>query len=467
MVVAGRPNVGKSTLVNRVVGRRVAIVEERPGVTRDRLELTADWRGRDFVVVDTGGVVEHGDGLDAKVTGQALRAVDGADVVLFVVDVTTGVTAEDESVAQLLRRCSGKVIVVANKVDSANHEAEAWDLYRLGLGAPALVSAIHGRGVGDLLDLVVERFADGEPPASASQLAAGSGGGGEAPPAGPEPGAEESAVAGDGSGRNIPGSAGRPEIAAVAIVGRPNVGKSTLFNRLVGDDRSVVHDVAGTTRDAIDTLVETEEGPVRFIDTAGLRRKSRIGSGSEYYSLVRSLSAIDRADVALLVVDALEGVTHQEQRLAERVDAAGSPIVIVLNKWDACSTERRLAVAAEVEDRLAFLDYAPVLRMSALSGFGVQRLVPTLRTAIDAYHQRIPTGQLNEAVKAAQSSHPSPTARILYAVQGAIDPPTITLFTSGRLHTSYLRYLEHFLRERFALGPTPLKLRVRLRGRPS
>jgi len=468
VVVAGRPNVGKSTLVNRVVGRRVAIVEERPGVTRDRLELTADWRGRDFVVVDTGGVIEHGDVLDAKVTGQALRAVDGADVVLFIVDVTTGVTAEDESVAQLLRRSADKVIVVANKVDSANQEAEAWDLYRLGLGAPALVSAIHGRGVGDLLDLVVDRFGDDRSPEVGTGIVEGAAvGSGDGAAVGPGRDEEEPAVAGDGSGRNIPGSAGRPEIAAVAIVGRPNVGKSTLFNRLVGDDRSVVHDVAGTTRDAIDTLVETEEGPVRFIDTAGLRRKSRIGSGSEYYSLVRSLSAIDRADVALLLVDAVEGVTHQEQRLAERVDAAGSPIVIVLNKWDACSTERRLAVAAEVEDRLAFLDYAPVLRMSALSGFGVQRLLPTLRTAIDAYHQRIPTGQLNEAVKAAQSSHPSPTARILYAVQGAIDPPTITLFASGRLHSSYLRYLEHFLRERFALGPTPLKLRVRLRGKQS
>ena len=451
VVIAGRPNVGKSTLVNRVVGRRVAIVEEHPGVTRDRLELTADWRGREFVVVDTGGVVERGDVLDTKVTGQALRAVDHADVVLFVVDATTGVTAEDESVAQLLRRVADKVVVVANKVDSANQEAAAWDLYRLGLGAPVLVSAIHGRGIGDLLDLVVDRFAVEVADAPAGAV-------GRSPVA-------EMHSRGDGSGRNVPASAGRPEIAAVAIVGRPNVGKSTLFNRLVGDDRSVVHDVAGTTRDAVDTLVETEEGPVRFIDTAGLRRKSRIGSGSEYYSLVRSLSAIDRADVALLVVDAVEGVTHQEQRLAERVDAAGSPIVIVLNKWDACTTERRLAVVAEVEDRLAFLDYAPVLRMSAMSGSGVHRLVPTLRKAIDAYHERIPTGRLNEAVKAAQSAHPSPTARILYAVQGAIDPPTITLFTSGRLHTSYLRYLEHFLREHFALGPTPLKLRVRLRGR--
>jgi len=448
VVVAGRPNVGKSTLVNRIVGRRVAIVEEHPGVTRDRLELTADWRGRSFVVVDTGGVVEQGDMLDAKVTQQALRAVKDADVVLFVLDSTTGPTGEDEIVAARLRRVADRVLVVANKVDSDRQESEAWDLFRLGLGEPVLVSAIHGRGVGDLLDRVVDRLPE--------QVAAPDGVSGV-----------PATARGDGSGRNVPGSAGRPEIAAVAIVGRPNVGKSTLFNRLVGDERSVVHDVAGTTRDAIDTLVETDEGPVRFIDTAGLRRKSRIGSGSEYYSLVRSLAAIDRADVALLVVDAVEGVTHQEQRLAERVDAAGSPIVIVLNKWDLCDTERRLAVAAEVEDRLSFLSYAPVLRVSAASGSGVHRLVPTLRTAIDAYHERIPTGQLNDALKAAQSAHPSPTGRVLYAVQGAIDPPTITLFASARIHASYLRYLEHYLRDRFGLGPTPLKLRVRLRGKSS
>jgi GTP-binding protein len=449
VVIAGRPNVGKSTLVNRIVGKRVAIVEERPGVTRDRLELSADWRGREFLIVDTGGVVERGDQLDAKVTKQALRAVDDADVVLFVLDAMTGPTGEDEAVASMLRRRSDKVLVVANKVDSERQEAEAWDLFRLGLGEPVLVSAIHGRGVGDLLDALVDRFPE---PVEGARDTTWS-----AHPDVPEGAGDE--------GRNVPASAGRPEIAAVAIVGRPNVGKSTLFNRLVGDDRSVVHDIAGTTRDAIDTLVETDEGPVRFIDTAGLRRKSRIGSGSEYYSLVRSLSAIDRADVALLVVDSVEGVTHQEQRLAERVDAAGSPIVIVLNKWDLCSTERRLELAEEVEDRLGFLSYAPVLRMSALSGSGVHRLVPALRKAIDAYHERIPTGQLNDALKAAQSAHPSPTGRVLYAVQGAIDPPTVTLFTTGRLHASYLRYLEGSLRSRFSLGPTPLKLRVRVRGK--
>ncbi|HUZ19472.1 MAG TPA: ribosome biogenesis GTPase Der [Acidimicrobiales bacterium] len=452
VVIAGRPNVGKSTLVNRIVGRRVAIVEEKPGVTRDRLELRADWRGRSFVIIDTGGVLERGDALDKKVTAQALRAVASADVVLFVLDATTGLTAEDEAVASMLRRRSDKVLVVANKVDSLRQEAGAWELARLGFGDPVLVSALHGRSVGDLLDLVVERLASAgpSPDEEGGVLAEGEGAPGRA--------AAEELVGGIHVGEGT-------ELAGVAIVGRPNVGKSTLFNRLVGDERSVVHDVAGTTRDAIDTLVETDEGLLRFIDTAGLRRKSRIEEGSEYYSLVRSLSAIDRADVALLVIDAAEGVTHQEQRLAERVDAAGSPIVIVLNKWDLLDTEHRLSVARDVEDRLGFLDYAPILRISATSGSGVHRLLPAVRAAIDAYHRRIPTGQLNEAMKAIQSAHPAPGARILYAVQGAVDPPTITVFATSRLQPGYLRYVERGLRERFGLGPTPLKLRVRLRGK--
>ncbi|MCU1490245.1 MAG: ribosome-associated GTPase EngA [Acidimicrobiaceae bacterium] len=457
VAVAGRPNVGKSTLVNRIFGRRAAIVEEKPGVTRDRLELKADWRGRDFTVVDTGGVVERGDALDKKVTDQALRAVVGADVVLFVVDATTGITAEDEVVAQLLRRSGERVMLIANKVDSAKHESDAWELARLGFGEPILISALHGRGIGDLLDMIVERF----PP---EELSA----------AGGEYVHEREALEGDleseaeeGDGlppiQQLLGAGG--EVASVAIVGRPNVGKSTLFNRMVGEDRSVVHDVAGTTRDAIDTLVETPEGMLRFIDTAGLRRKSKIQEGSEYYSLVRSLAAIDRADVALLIVDATEGATHQEQRLAERVDAAGSPVVILLNKWDLLDTEARLNLGREVEDRLGFLDYAPVMRISAKTGAGLQRILPAIRLAVDAYHRRIPTGKLNEAMASIQAQHPAPGSRILYAVQGAVDPPTITLFASRRLQAHYLRYIEKQLRQRFDLGPSPLKLRVRLRGK--
>ena len=432
VVIAGRPNVGKSTLVNRIVGRRAAIVEEHPGVTRDRLRLDAHWAGRDFSVVDTGGMVERGDSLDRMVTDQAARAVREADVVLLVADAAVGVTDEDAAVARFLRPFASKVLLVANKVDSEHREPDSWSLASLGLGDPLAVSALHGRGVGDLLDAIVERL-----------------------PEAPEDAAETETEPEDSQERVI----------SVAIVGRPNVGKSTLFNRIAGEDRSIVHDVPGTTRDAIDTLVDTPDGALRFIDTAGMRRKSRIGEGSEYYSLVRSLAAIDRSDIALLVLDSVEGVTHQEQRLAERVDAAGSPIILVLNKWELLDTERRLAVAAEVEDRLGFLQYAPVLRVSALTGLGVHKLLPAVRNAIEAYHRRIPTARLNEAVREAQASHAAPGARILYAVQGAVDPPTVTLFASRRLPPPYLRYIERRLRERFDLGPAPLELRVRVRGK--
>jgi GTP-binding protein len=242
------------------------------------------------------------------------------------------------------------------------------------------------------------------------------------------------------------------------------VGKSTLFNRLSGEERSVVHDLPGTTRDAIDTLIETESGTVRLIDTAGMRRRARSGEGPEYYSLVRALRALDRADVALLVLDASEGVTHQDQRLAERIDASGSPVVILLNKWDLLDTEGRLEVSDAVADRLAFLGYAPVLRVSAKTGLGVQRLLPAVQEAMNAYHRRVPTGRLNDGLRSAQSAHPAPGgARILYGVQGAVDPPTITLFATRRLPPTYLRYLERSLRERFELGPTPIELRVRVR----
>jgi GTP-binding protein len=441
VVVAGRPNVGKSTLVNRIVGHRAAIVEERPGVTRDRLELETSWTGRDFVVIDTGGVVNRGGALDMLVTGQARRAIDQADVVLLVVDATVGITAEDDDVAEIVRKTGHVVLVVANKVDSAGQEAAAWELARLGLGEPVLISALHGRGIGDLLDLVVARF-PAETPGD------GAGHGSDRVPD------EEVTASSDEAG----------VVASVTIVGRPNVGKSTLLNRLAGDERVVVHDVPGTTRDAIDTVVETDEGRIRFIDTAGLRRKSRIDEGTEYFSLVRSLTAIDRSDLALLVIDASSGVTHQDQRLAERIDAAGSPIVLVLNKWDLLSTEQRLVVATDVADRLGFLAYAPVLRLSALTGRGVHRLLPALRSAIDAYHRRIPTAALNEAMRAIQSAQGPAGSRILYAVQGAVDPPTVTIFASRRLQPGYLRYVERSLRERFDLGPTPMKLRVRLRG---
>jgi GTP-binding protein len=441
VVIAGRPNVGKSTLVNRIVGRRAAVVEERPGVTRDRKELDAEWCGHPFTVVDTGGWLATGDTLDAQVTAQAERAIAEADVILLVVDVTVGVVDQDMAVAHVLQRSGRPVRVVVNKVDSSQREADAWDAMSLGLGEPWPISALHGRGTGDLLDDVVRLLP--EPGKVADRPADEHGADGESETA------EGESVAG---------------IPRVALIGRPNVGKSTLFNRLVGDERSVTHDAPGTTRDAVDTVVETPEGTVCFIDTAGMRRKSRTERGTEFFSVLRALDALDRADIALLIIDATAGVTHQDQRLAERIGAAGCPTVVVLNKWELVPTEDRNDILVDIGDRLAFLGDAPVLKVSALSGLGVHNILPAVADAEEAYHSRIPTGELNRALKSIQMAHPPVGAKIQYAVQGANDPPTFTLFTNGRLQPTYLRYVERGLRERFALGPTPIKLRVRAKG---
>jgi GTPase len=456
VVVAGRPNVGKSTLVNRIVGRRAAVVEEKPGVTRDRLELDAEWNGQSFVVVDTGGWLGGGDELDAKVARQAELAVATADIVIQVVDVAVGITTEDEDIARLLRRRAGLVMLVANKVDNEKRENDAWEFVSLGFGDPWMVSALHGRGTGDLLDEIVDRFRGLEtlssPDAGARPETAERDDDGFAPDTG-----DESRVR-----RRSP--AGEVECPRVALVGRPNVGKSTLFNRLLGEERSIVHDLPGTTRDAIDTVLDTPEGPIRFVDTAGMRRKSRTEDGTEYFAMVRALAALDLADVVLLVIDATEGVTHQDQRLAERIGASGSPVVVILNKWELVATDDRPMVLADVDDRLAFLGESPVVKVSARTAMGVHRILPALRTAVEAYHRRIPTGELNRAVRALQVAHPAPGSRIRYAVQGAIDPPTFTIFATRRLNATYLRYVERKLREEFALGPTPIKIRVRLRG---
>jgi GTP-binding protein len=416
--------VGKSTLVNRILGRREAIVQEQPGVTRDRKLVDAEWAGRTFTLVDTGGWLATDAPLDRQVSRQAERAMADAAAILFVVDTTVGITEEDDRVAALVRRQGRPVIVVANKVDSDARTNDIWDFAALGLGDPMPVSALHGHGTGDLLDRVVALLPD-------DTL--------DAPPRD------------DG-------------VPAVAIVGRPNVGKSTLYNRLIGDDRSVVHDLPGTTRDAIDTMIETPDGPLLLIDTAGMRRKSRVDEGAEYYSLVRALQAIDRADVAVLMIDATQGVTHQDQRLAERVDAGGTAAVIVLNKWEELDAEKRADVREELADRLAFLAHAPVLKVSARTGLGVHKLLPAVQDALSAYQRRVPTRELNQVVQAAQAAHPSPGVRVLYATQGATDPPTFTLFTNRTVPAPYLRYLEHRIREHFGFGPTPLKLRVRRRA---
>ena len=443
VVVAGRPNVGKSSLVNRIVGSRAAVVEEEQGVTRDRKVLTADWAGVPFSVMDTGGWLAAGDSLEAKVSEQAERALQEADVVLMVVDVTIGVTEEDLGAAKVIRRSGAPVRLVVNKIDDATREAAAWEFVSLGLGDPFPVSALHGRGTGDLLDEVVGLF-PGEVAGDHTDEADGA------------HGTEGS----DGASAD-PAAAG----PRVAIIGRPNVGKSTLFNKLLGEERSIVHDMPGTTRDAIDTVVETEDGPITFIDTAGLRRPSKTDRGTEQHATMRALRALERADIAILVIDATVGASHQDQRLAERIGVSGCPAIVALNKWDLVATDQRDDVLAGVGDRLAFLGAAPVLKMSARSGKGVHRILPALRDAVEAYHQRVPTGALNRTLQELQGRQPAPRARIRYGVQGAIDPPTFTLFTSGRLPQTYLRYIERGLREKFDFGATPMKLRVRVGGK--
>ena len=421
VVIVGRPNVGKSSLLNRIAGRRIAVVEEFPGVTRDRKSVEADWAGSRFSIVDTGGWLASGSELDDKVSNQSEKALETADLVLLIFDVSVGVTQEDIEFARIVKRSGKPTIVVANKVDDESREIAIWDAMQFGLGDPVPVSAQHGRGTGDLLDAVVDKL----------------------------PEAVEDDDVDDG-------------ILGVAIVGRPNVGKSTLFNRMIGEERSVIHDMPGTTRDSIDTIIETEEGPIRFIDTAGMRRRAKTERGAEQYSVIRALDALDRADIALLVVDATIGASHQDQRLAERITAAGCPAVVVLNKWDLVATEDREDVMASVGERLAFLGTAPVLKVAAISGRGVHKILPAVFEATEAYQSRVSTGSLNRAIRDLQNLHPAPGVRIRYAVQGAIEPPTFTLFTSGTLPATYLRYVERSLRERFDFGSTPMKLRVRV-----
>ncbi len=435
VVIVGRPNVGKSTWFNRVIGEQAAIVEDRPGVTRDRFTRTASWLGREFDIVDTGGWLPSGSELDDKVSRQVEEAVRSADLVIFMVDASVGLTDDDEAVADWLRRTDVPVILAANKSDNDRRELERWSFMSLGLGEPHPVSALHGRRSGDFLDLVVERL-DFGPDATDDDD--------------DETPAKPSAMDG---------------VPRVALVGRPNVGKSTLFNRLVGEERSVVHDMPGTTRDAIDTLVETEDGPLVFIDTAGMRKRSRIDDSAEYFSLVRALRAIDEADIAMLVIDATVSVTSQDQRLAERIDAAGCPILVVLNKWELLESEERRKVEADMARMLYFLADAPVLKISALTGKGVHKMRPVLQETIEQYHRKVPTRDVNRIIAEAQQRQPAGGgARVLFAVQGAIDPPTFTLFVNRDLPAPYVRYLERSIREGFGFGSVPLKLRMRRKG---
>jgi GTP-binding protein len=353
----------------------------------------------------------------------------------MVVDAAVGVTEEDARVASLLRTIERPVVLAVNKVDDTVHESAQWEFMSLGIGDPHAISALHGRGTGDLLDAIVDAL----PVWSEEELD------------------EHDALA----DIEVPKE---DRIFSIAIVGRPNAGKSTLFNRLIGEDRSVVHDMPGTTRDSIDTVVETERGPVRFIDTAGMRRRGKVDETTEYYSVLRALRSIDEADIALLVIDVTSGVTSQDQRLAERIDGAGCPMVVLLNKWELLDAEARATVTADLERKLYFIGTSPVLKISALTGKGVQKILPALSNSIDDYSMRVPTRHVNRVIMNAQSATPAPHgARVLYAMQGATDPPTFTIFANRKLPDHYLRYLERMLREEFKMGSTPIKLRVRRR----
>jgi GTP-binding protein len=439
VAIVGRPNVGKSTLVNRLIGRRTAITEERPGVTRDRTEHRTTWSGTSLVVVDTGGWIAGGKGerdpLTEAVTAQAELASTDADIVLFVVDVTVGVTEEDARVARWLRRSDVPVLLVANKADElgtdATLQARLAELYALGMGEPHAVSALHGRGSGDLLDAVVERLSSVTPRA------------------------------------RVP--AGEKQHVGVVLLGRPNVGKSSLFNRLAGEERVIVDDRPGTTRDAIDSVLHLRGGGTyRFIDTAGLRRKARRGDATEYYSTVRTVDALHRADVALFVVDAAEPLGEQDQRLARQIIDAGRAMVLMLNKWDRVDEDRRIDLDRELDRLLAFTSFAPLLRTSAHSGRGLRQLAAVIDQVYAQWTQRIPTAQLNSwlADTVAASAPPMQRGRpvrLRYITQVEVAPPTFRVFTNGSVPPTYVRYLERSLRDAYGFIGTPLRIGVRLR----
>lgn len=430
VAVVGRPNVGKSSLVNRILGRREAIVEEMPGVTRDRHGFNAEWAGRAFEIVDTGGLEPGAKGLERLVAEQAEAAIAGADVVLLVVDAVAGPNQDDLEVAERLRRSGKPALVAANKVDDTRDEPLAAAFYRLGLGDPHPVSALHGRGSGDLLDAIVEVLP------------------------------EES-----GSGRDV--------WAKLAIVGRPNVGKSSLLNALLREERSIVDATPGTTRDPVDSFLNLEDGRVaRIVDTAGMRREVQLKDRLEYFSFLRSRGAIERADVVLLVIDVAEGVTGHDQRIAEEVVESGRACVVVLNKWDLLSGDEndRRRLERDVGERLRFLPWASIVRTSAKTRRGVDKILPAVEGAVDAYRRRLPTAAINKLMQAAQERRPHPrtggrATRVLYAVQARAAPPTIVLFSTGRLSTEYVRYLENRLREEEPFAGTPVRFQVRIRAR--
>jgi GTPase len=419
VAVVGRPNVGKSTLVNRLLGRRQAIAHETPGVTRDRLELTVRWGGRSFVVIDTGGFVPRPTGIEEQVVRQAALASASADLILLVVDVTTGIVEEDARLAGELRKGDRPVLVVANKVDSAAQEPLAAEFHGLGLGEPASVSALHGRGAAELLDRILDLVSEGLEPQVEGEI-------------------------------------------RTCLVGRPNVGKSSLFNRLLRQERAVVHETPGTTRDTIDSIIRVGGQDLRFLDTAGFRPVVK-ARGIEYYGLVRSLRAMDESHVALAVIDAHEGVTGDDKRIAARAVEAGRGLVVALNKWDLVATEEREGRFLILKEVLEVFPGTPVLRVSALTGLGVGKLIPALLAVHAAWTKRVPTADVNRVMEAATASTPPPrrTGRIHYATQVSAGPPTFVLFGGRAPDPSYRRYLESSLRRAFGFDGVPVRLSFR------
>lgn len=427
VAVVGRPNVGKSSLVNRILRQRVAVVEDTPGVTRDRVRYDAEWAGRDFVLVDTGGWETKTQGRAADVAAQAERAMGEADVIILVVDATVGATDTEDAVVKLLRQAGVPVLLVANKCDDQRSELEAAALWSLGLGQPHPVSALHGRGSGDFLDALVAAM-----PAQ---------GRGDAVQIGPN---------------------------RVALLGKPNVGKSSLLNRLAGSDRAVVDSVAGTTVDPVDEVVELGGEPWVFIDTAGIRRRVREASGHEYYASLRTRGALDRAEVAAVLMDASEPLTEQDVRLVSMVVEAGRALVLVFNKWDLVDDERRRYLDREYERDLVQVQWAPRVNISALTGRGVDKLVPALETSLKSWSRRVSTGRLNAFIKELAAAHPHPLRggkqpRIMFATQAGVRPPVFVLFTTGFIEAGYRRFIERRLREEFGFEGTPIEIHLRIR----
>jgi GTP-binding protein len=430
VAVVGRPNVGKSTLVNRILGRREAVVEDVPGVTRDRVAYDATWSGRRFTLVDTGGWVPDARDIAARVAAQAELAVESADAVLLVVDATVGATDADEAAVRMLRRAKKPVVLAANKVDDARAEADAAGLWSLGLGEPYQVSALHGRGSGDLLDALLGALPE------------------------PPPDVEEA-----------PGGPRR-----VAILGRPNVGKSSLLNRLAGAERVVVDPVAGTTRDPVDEVIDLGGRQWRFVDTAGIRRRVREASGAEYYASLRTAAALEKAEVAVVLVDGSEPLSEQDLRIIAMVVEAGRALVFAVNKWDVLDEDRRDRLERELSRELVRVSWAPRVNISARTGRHVDRLVPALDTALVGWETRVSTGRLNAFLGDVVAGTPPPVRggrqpKILFATQPATRPPRFVLFTTGFLEAGYRRFLERRLREEFGFAGTPLVLSVRARER--